>query len=125
MRRFLDMWARIYRNTRALSAAVMIWAAVFIMWGFKCQADRDPVVDRVLERGQVMEVLGNPDTAGSNDFKMRPVRIMLADSTEIQLVVPTPLPRVGDRVPLRVEVFRSGKRGYTFDTQEWLLNGPG
>ena len=123
---FLNMWARVYRNTRALSAAVVIWAAVFIMWGARCRQERDPVVDRVGEKGTVVEVLGrDPADAGSEDFKMRPVVIMLADSTEIQLVVPSPLPRAGDRVPLRVEVYRSGKRGYTFDTQEWLLNGPG
>ncbi len=126
MRGLFDLWATIFRNTRALSAAVMIWAAVFIAWGMKCQMARDPVVDVLQERGLVVEVLGEKPTAtGESDFGMRPLVIMLADSTTIQLVVPAPLPLEGDMVPLRVEVFQSGKKSYSFDTQEWIFSGAG
>jgi hypothetical protein len=123
VRRLLDLWARVHRNARAISAAVLIWAAVFFMWSVKCHAERDPVVDRVQERGMVLEVLGT-DPVADGGLQLRPVVIQLADSTQIQLVVPTPLPKAGDRVPLRVEVHRSGKRTYSFDAQEWLITGP-
>jgi hypothetical protein len=126
MRGLLDLWATVYRNTRALSAAVLIWAAVFVAWGMKCQMARDPMVEVVQERGQVMEVQGEKTTVGGeSDFGMRPLVIMLADSTTIQLLVPAPLPQEGDMIPLRVEVFQSGKKSYSFDTQEWIFSGPG
>nr|MEE4266556.1 hypothetical protein [Candidatus Krumholzibacteria bacterium] len=126
MRGLLDLWATIFRNTRALSAAVLIWAAVFIAWGMKCQRDRDPMLEVTQERGRVVEVLGEkPAAPGESDFGMRPLVIMLADSTTIQLLVPAPLPHEGDMVPLRVEVFQSGKKSYSFDTQEWIFSGAG
>jgi hypothetical protein len=124
MRWFLDLWATVYRNTRAMTAAVLIWAAVFIMWGIKCQQDGDPLTGVVEETGVVLEVLGKPPAEAESDLRLRPVVIMLADSTEIQLVVSTPLPEVGDRIPLRVECFQSGKKAYTFDAQKWRITGP-
>lgn len=125
MKRLLDFWATIYRNTRAISAAVAIWLMVVIMWGVKCQADRDPVLESGLETGQVVEILGgNTSSDSGSGLKLRQAVIMLADSTLIQLVLTPPLPRVGDGVPLRVERYRSGKKAYSFDAREWALTGP-
>lgn len=125
MRWLLDYWATIFRNTRALGAAVAIWACVFLMWGLKCQADRDPMQERSRETGTVIEILGSDSSASPDSkLKMRQSTIMLADSTFIELVLSTPLPAVGDRVPLLVEKYRSGKRVYSFDLQEWKISGP-
>lgn len=122
----LNMWARIYRNTRALLAAVVIWVAVGMMWSFKCQQERDPVVGVAEEKGMVVRVLGtDPSLDRDPGLKMRPVVVMLADSTEIELILATPLPAVGDRVPLRVQQFESGKKSYSFDLQKWQISGPG
>ncbi len=123
MRRFLDFWAAMYRNSRALGMAVAIWLAVAVMWGMKCQANRDPVLENVSEKGAVVEYLGGPTADSGN--KLRQMVIMLADSTRITLVIMPPLPAVGDRIPLRVEKFKSGKKSYVFDLQEWRISGPG
>ena len=122
---FLNMWATVYRNTRALMAAVVIWAAVALMWGLKCQQERDPIVGVGEEKGTVVRLLGSDPAQENNPgLKMRPVQIMLADSTMIELVISTPLPAVGDRVPLRFEKFESGKRSYYFNLQKWQISGP-
>ena len=126
MRWFLDLWAVVYRNTRALTAAVVIWAAVAFMWGLKCQQARDPIVEVYDEKGLVVQLLGSDPVPGEDTgLKLRPVQIMLADSTLIELVISTPLPKVGDRIPLRVEKYQSGKKGYSFDSQKWRISGPG
>lgn len=125
MRWLLDYWATIFRNTRALGTAVVIWGAVFLMWGLKCQRERDPMLGVFQETGTVTEILGSDSSdATDSGLKMRQATIMLADSTLINLVLSTPLPAVGDRIPLRMEKYRSGKRAYTFDLQEWKISGP-
>ena len=125
MFRLLNFWATIYRNTRALSVAIVMWAAVALMWGLKCQSDRDPMLGMIQETGTVIEHLGNEPAPGTQTgLKLRQSVIMLADSTLIDLVLQTPLPAVGDRIPLRVEEYRSGKKVYTFDLQQWQISGP-
>ena len=125
MRQLLDFWATIYRNARALGAALAIWACVAVAWGMKCQAERDPRLGCYQETGTVIEILGSTSSGSvGTELKMRQSTIMLADSTLIELVLSTPLPAVGDRIPLRMEKYQSGKRVYTFDLQEWKMTGP-
>lgn len=125
MRKLLDYWATVIRNTRAIGAAVVVWLMVALMWGLKCQADRDPVVASGQERATVIEVLGgDPGGDSESGLKLRQAVVMLADSTFIQIILSPPLPEVGDGIPLRCEKYRSGKRAYTFDAREWALTGP-
>lgn len=130
----LDFWATVYRNSRAIGAAVAIWLAVAVMWGMKCQNERDPMLSRGEAAGTVVEVLGRgTDESGAQedrasegaDFGMRPMVIQLADSTRLEMVVSSPYPSLGDRVPLQVENYESGKMIYYFDVQRWQMSGSG
>ena len=126
MGRFLNLIALSIRNGRAMGYGLAIWVAVAVMWGLKCRNDRDPLQEVVRERGTLVRYLNEANPHGDRDgLTMRQAVIKLADGTSIELLIMPPWPPAGAGVPLRVELYRSGKRSYSFDRQEWLISGSG
>jgi hypothetical protein len=122
-----DLIATGHRVGRALAAALTMTFIIAVMLVLRCQNAADPFVGTGKETGtivQVIEQTGTPALKGSGERKGYLGVIMLADSTHVEVPLPNPPPRVGDRVPLRYEHYTSGRRHYAFDHQEWLIRGP-
>ncbi len=111
---FWDFWARAHRNARALAAAVVIFAAMAVMGIFQCGEASDPTVESLRETGLLVEI-----GAGAGDALVMG-RIVVATGDTVDLWLTAPYPESGEQVPLQVDVKRSGKRVYWFDTQRWL-----
>lgn len=52
------------------------------------------------------------------------VLVMTPDSVEIRMLLPPPVPDVGDGIPLVVEVHRRSSEDYSLDGQAWRIEGP-
>jgi hypothetical protein len=51
-------------------------------------------------------------------------KLMLSDSTTVELLLFSPLPQVVDKMPMIVQHYSDGRRYYGIDQQEWQMNGP-
>lgn len=127
MSRFWDAWATSHRNWRAIYTAagflfILLWA------GIEIRSSR--LVDSTKETAIVLEIRTH-STASSFAGREEPGgpamctgRLMLADSTTVELMLFSPLPDVGDRMPVIVERYNNGKTYYSVDHQDWQMNGP-
>jgi hypothetical protein len=50
--------------------------------------------------------------------------VTLDDGTRLRLQFFRPFPRPGDRVPMLVETYEDGSRGYALDREAWIAGGP-
>lgn len=119
LRAFLDSWARSYRNARAMGAAIVLLIAILAMLSLRC----NPVTDRDEALGLVVkiEATGLRDVA-TGEPRTRVIAVA-PDSVEIRLLLPPPVPKPGDFVPLRLERHRKGDVDYLLDVQRWRTEG--
>ena len=117
-----DSWAASHRNTRGLAAAFLLLLGIGAMLLLRC----DPVRERRSVAGLVLAVEAT-GLAGPGDGRaMARVRLAVAepDSGELVILLPPPVPRRGDFVPLRCEIHRRGDTSYELDRERWLIEGP-
>jgi hypothetical protein len=126
MNRFWDRWATQHRNWEAIVTAVVFLSIV--AWGL-VQLRSAKLVKTTYETGVVTEVKKpGAATAGMREGESGGVNIHvgsleLNDSTTIQILLVPPIPRPGDRVPLKVEHYNDGSRTYTIDRERWQMHG--
>ena len=115
-----NYWARHHRNARALAAAVAMFGAVFAMSLLRC----NPMIDRVDISGIVLAVEAeNLRPLGENEPQSR-VLVTTADSVQVRLFLPPPVPEVGDSIPLIAERYKKGDSRYHLNREKWRAEGP-
>ena len=116
---FWNTWARYHRNARALAAAAAMLVAILAMASLRC----NPMTHREQVLGLVVaieaEVLKDVATC---ELRTR-VLAATPDSTEIRLLLPPPIPRLGDFIPLAAEYYRKGNIEYYLEIQKWRTGG--
>ena len=128
MAKIWDSWARAHRNARGLAVALAIWLALAALWIMRCQANKDPFQHREDLYFRLVDL--QPETAGDAEPLAWRATLLLPDSSTVYLPIPRPaqglhpMPAVGDRIPVWVEVYESGKRIYGFDQERWRTRGP-
>ncbi len=113
MKRFFDNWARAYRDSRAVGAAVLL--VLMLAWAW--YVTRDYASDKIVRTEHVSATVIHVPVAGSSARRAAPVVCMveLEDGRKIRLMFTNPAPKVGDSVPLRVEYFENGEAYYSLD----------
>ncbi|MBU8871452.1 MAG: hypothetical protein KOO60_11360 [Gemmatimonadales bacterium] len=100
--------------------AVVLILAILSMLSLRC----NPMVQRKNVLGLVLEVeeegLHPLGTTEPNS------RILAAtpDEIEIRLLLPPPVPRPGDFIPLTVEYYKKGNFEYFLNLEKWRIDGP-
>ncbi len=112
-----NAFARAYRNTRALGAAIAMVVAVVVMSVVRCQEQGDPIVEQGSEVGTVVAATV---VEGTNLVRGR---IALATADTIEMMFSGPAPRASEGIPLKVIVRESGAREYTVDEEARLIGG--
>ena len=109
-----------YRNTRAIGAALAMLIAILSMQLLRC----NPMEEReniscvvVAVEAEGLQPLGNGQPQSR-------VLVSTPDSLKVRLMLPPPVPVVGDLVPLVAEHYKKGDTLYTLDHQKWLMEGP-
>ena len=115
-----NYWPKHYRNTRAMGAAVAMFMAIIAMSLLRC----NPMVGRESTPGLVLTIEAEGLAPFDNGMVMSRVVVAVADSTEIRLFLPPPVPRVGDFIPLTAEHYKKGNIIYFLDRERWLIDGP-
>ena len=126
MSNFWDKWATRYRNWRAIFAAVGFLS--ILAWGaYEMQSAE--LVETCSETAVVLEVkkynLSTGATAegtGSRDAIYRG-RLLLIDSTTVEMMLVPPIPRVGDSLPINIESYDDGSHCYSIDVVKWQTEG--
>ena len=115
-----DSWARMHRNARALGAAFAMLIAIVAMQLLRC----NPVVEHENISGVVLTL----EAEGLHPFgDGKPyTRILVAtpDSITVRLLLPSPVPKVGDVIPMVAEHYKKGDTLYSLDHQKWQMDGP-
>ena len=124
---FWDTWATRHRNWRAASTAVvflliLLWAAVEIRSGklVETSSDTATVLD-VRKHSTASSYAGRGEYGEATVYTGK---LLLSDGTTVELLLFSPLPKVGDKMPMIVERYSDGKKYYSIDRQEWQVNGP-
>ncbi len=115
-----DSWAISYRNARGMAMALVMLIAILSMLSLRC----NPMVGRDSVLGLVLEVEAeglHPFNEGAPQAR---VLVATADSLQIRLFLPPPVPRPGDFIPLTAEHYKKGNTMYFLDLQKWLIEGP-
>jgi len=116
-----DSWAGIYRNTRAIGAAVAMLVAIVTMQLLRC--------DLMVERDVVSAVVVEVEAEGLQPFGKGEVqsRVLVStpDSLKVRLLLPPPVPMVGNLIPLVAEHYKKGDIRYFLDHRKWRMEGPG
>ena len=115
-----DLWAKSYRNTRAMGAAAVLLVAILSMLSLRCNplTARDDVLGLVLE----VEATGlHP--LGASEVHSR-VLVATPDSSEVRIFLPPPVPRPGDFIPLVAERYKKGNVEYFLHQDKWRIEGP-
>lgn len=122
MSKFWDRWATTHRNWEAIFSAVgvlliLAWAVVQL-WSAE-------IVRITFETAVVREVKSFTTAgadAGRGDgggMSVQVGRLELNDGRTIEILLVPPIPRTGDRVPLKVEHYDDGSRSYSIDRTRW------
>lgn len=117
--KFLDAWARSYRSARALGAAIWLLIAIVAMLMVRC----DPVVEREQALGLVVEIEAEGLKDPATGEPRTRVIVFTPDSTEVHMVLPPPVPKPGDFIPLRIERHRKGSADYLLEIERWRTEG--
>ena len=116
-----NSWARNHRNARGMAVGGALLLAFLAMLSLRC----NPMVGREDVLGLVLEVEAEGlRIPGSGEPSSR-VLMAVIDSTEIRLLLPPPVPRPGDFIPLKAEYYRKGNIEYFLDLERWRVEGPG
>ncbi len=111
-----NTWARAHPRATAVFGAVFLigFIAFFrIFWS-------PDLVSTTQEVGTLVEIKGSPaqDHEGRLNLVLGTVR--LDDGTEVRVFLHRPIPEVGDRVPLRAELYDDQSVVYVHDTEAWI-----
>ena len=85
---------------------------------------RNPVVGRVTVLGLCLEVKAENVAKDKAGAPLANVLVATPDSTEVQVLMPPPVPHPGEFLPLVVEEFKKGNKGYAVDAERWRTEGP-
>ncbi len=116
----LDSWARNYRNARGLSVAIAFLGATLFLASLRC----NPMVLRETVLGRVLEIEAEGLHPLESSEPRSRVLVITPDSTIIRLLLPPPVPRIGDVIPLTAEHHKKGDIDYFLDLQKWRIDGP-
>ena len=127
MSKFWDTWATRHRNWRAIYTAagfllILLWAGIEIRSNKLIDTTRDTAV--VLEIRKHSTAAAHSAWGESGGSTICTGKLMLSDSTTVELLLFSPLPNVGDKMPMVVEHYNDGKKYYSIDHQDWQMNGP-
>jgi hypothetical protein len=127
MSNFWDKWATRYRNWRVIFTATGFLS--ILAWGSYELLITPALIDTCAETAVVLEVkkynlsLGSTaDGKSSRDVIYRG-RLLLSDSTTVEMMLVPPIPKVGDRLPINVEKYDDGSLYYSIDVVEWQTEG--
>lgn len=115
-----DSWARNHRNARSLAAAVVFLLAILSMLSLRC----NPMVKREDVLGLVLAVEAEGLRFSETGEPRSRVLVATIDSTEIRLLLPPPIPRPGDFIPLTAEHYKKGDIRFFLNLEEWRAGGP-
>ncbi len=115
-----NYWPTHYRNARAMGAALAMLVAILSMLSLRC----NPMVGRESVVGLVLVIEAEGLHSPNGGVARSRVVLAVADSTEITVFLPPPVPRVGDFVPLTAEIYKKGNIAYYLDAEKWLIEGP-
>jgi|GEM_PF-3709449 len=105
---------------RTRIAGGVLLLAVSSLVSFTC----NPVVRDARVPGLVLEI----DALGIvPEGELQPhARILIAvgDSSQTHILLPPPVPRPGDFIPLLAKVHRKGDIDYSLDLEKWVREGP-
>jgi hypothetical protein len=115
-----DSWAKSYRNTRAMAAALVLLLAILSLLSLRC----NPMVDREKVLGLVLEIEAEGIAPVGGGAPQARVLIAAVDTVQVTILLPPPVPRPGDFIPLIAEHFRKGNVDYFLDLEKWQIEGP-
>ena len=107
------------RVVLAIAGAVLVVAVLAVLSTF-----RNPVVGRANVIGLCLEVKGENVARDGEGRPLARVLVATPDSTDVELLLPPPLPRPGDFVPLLVDEYKRGNKDYAVDSAKWAAEGP-
>ena len=115
-------WPASYRNARAIGAAAVLLLAILSLLSLRC----NPMVGRDAVLGLVLEVEAEGLAPFDNGQVMSRVLLAVADpdTAQVRILLPPPVPRPGDFVPLLCEKYKKGNVEYLLDHEQWLIEGP-
>jgi hypothetical protein len=85
---------------------------------------RNPVVGRASVIGLCLEVKGENVARDDQGRQLARVLVATPDSTDVELLLPPPVPRPGDFLPLMVDEYKRGNKDYAVDAARWSAEGP-
>jgi hypothetical protein len=106
------------RVVMAGAGVVLVMAVLGVFSTF-----RNPVVGRVATLGLCLEVKAENASVGSQGEALARVVVATPDSTEVELLLPPPVPRPGDFMPLVAERYKQRNVDYAVDIEKWRLEG--
>lgn len=103
-----------------MGAAGILLLAILSMLSLRC----NPMIERETVLGLVLVVEAEGlQPLGEGEPQSR-VMIATPDSVEIRILMPPPVPRPGDFIPLNAEHYRKGNTEYILDEEKWRVEGP-
>ena len=107
------------RLIAAIACVVLVVAVLAVLSQF-----RNPVVGRANVLGLCLEVKAEQVSVDAQGAPLARVLVATPDSTEVELLIPPPVPRTGDFLPLVVDRYKKGNVSYDVDAVRWRAEGP-
>lgn len=102
-----------------IGAVVFVVAVLAVLSTF-----RNPVVGRANVLGMCLEVKGEDVTRNARGEPLARVLVATPDSSEVEVLLPPPVPRPGDFLPLVADRYKKGNIAYDVDGERWSTEGP-
>ena len=100
-------------------AAIVLLLVALSLLSLRC----NPMTGRKNVLGLVLEIEAEGIPPLDGGAPQARVLIAAVDSTEITILLPPPVPRPGDFIPLIAEYHQKGDVVYSLDLEKWLLEG--
>jgi hypothetical protein len=107
------------RVVLAVAGAVVVVAVLAVLSTF-----RNPVVGRANVLGLCLEVRGEDVARDDKGLPLARVLVAAPDSAEVEVLMPPPVPRPGDFLPLVIDEHKKGNKSYAVDAGRWAAEGP-
>ena len=101
-----------------VAATVLLLAALSLL-SLRC----DPVVGHENVLGLVLEIEAEGILPAGGGEPQARILIATVDSTEVSILLPPPVPRPGDFIPLIAEYYQKGAVVYSLDLEKWRAEG--
>jgi len=115
-----NSWATNYRNARGLAVVAVMLVAIISVLSLRC----NPMVGREKVLGLVLDIEAGGLHPGSDGEAQTRILMATPDSVDIRLLLPPPVPRPGDFIPLIAEYYKKGNTVYLLDQERWRVEGP-